>query len=133
MWHQVMCCAFLTKSDHGVTQEVEGEAKIVAVDLQEMAPIPGVKMLQGDITAQATADSIIRYCRRRGDVSNDDDDDDDEEEEEEKEDGDAAAAADDDDDLDSAPHVGDLSPPVSLAVTSTAGRLTSSCVTAPRT
>lgn len=36
-----------------------GNARIVAVDLQEMAPIPGVVCLQGDITAQATAEQII--------------------------------------------------------------------------
>lgn len=32
---------------------------IVAVDLQEMAPIPGVHILQGDITLQSTSDAII--------------------------------------------------------------------------
>lgn len=32
---------------------------IVAVDLQPMAPIKGVKMLQGDITSIATAEAII--------------------------------------------------------------------------
>lgn len=35
--------------------------KIVAVDLQEMAPIPGVHQLQGDITAQSTANRIIEH------------------------------------------------------------------------
>jgi tRNA (cytidine32/guanosine34-2'-O)-methyltransferase len=35
--------------------------KIVAVDLQEMAPIEGVRQLQGDITAIATAEEIIRH------------------------------------------------------------------------
>lgn len=34
-------------------------ASIVAVDLQAMAPIPGVTILQGDITAEATATQII--------------------------------------------------------------------------
>ena len=33
--------------------------KIVAVDLQEMAPIDGVRQLQGDITAVSTAEEII--------------------------------------------------------------------------
>lgn len=32
---------------------------MVAVDLQEMAPIAGVRQLQGDITNQATAQAII--------------------------------------------------------------------------
>jgi tRNA (cytidine32/guanosine34-2'-O)-methyltransferase len=34
---------------------------IVAVDLQEMAPIPGVITMVGDITSQATADEIIGH------------------------------------------------------------------------
>jgi len=34
---------------------------IVAVDLQEMAPINGVIQLQGDITKLSTAESIISY------------------------------------------------------------------------
>ena len=33
----------------------------MAVDLQEMAPVPGVEQIQGDITSQATADRIISY------------------------------------------------------------------------
>jgi len=33
----------------------------VAVDLQEMAPIPGVTLLQGDITDRATAERIIGH------------------------------------------------------------------------
>ncbi|ORY28885.1 ribosomal RNA methyltransferase [Rhizoclosmatium globosum] len=35
-----------------------GKARIVAVDLQQMAPIPGVVQLQGDITKKKTADAI---------------------------------------------------------------------------
>lgn len=34
-------------------------SQIVAVDLQEMAPIQGVKSIVGDITSQATAEQII--------------------------------------------------------------------------
>lgn len=34
--------------------------RVVAVDLQEMAPIEGVQILQGDITSEATANEIIR-------------------------------------------------------------------------
>ncbi|KNE68317.1 23S rRNA (uridine(2552)-2'-O-)-methyltransferase [Allomyces macrogynus ATCC 38327] len=40
--------------------DVEG-AKIVAVDLQAMAPLPGVVQLQGDITKESTAEEIIRH------------------------------------------------------------------------
>mmetsp|Transcript_17553 Transcript_17553/g.36433 ORF Transcript_17553/g.36433 Transcript_17553/m.36433 type:complete len:297 (+) Transcript_17553:484-1374(+) len=38
---------------------LETDARIVAVDLQEMAPIPGVTILQGDITQRATLDAIM--------------------------------------------------------------------------
>lgn len=35
--------------------------KIVAIDLQPMAPIEGVTLLQGDITSKETADMVISY------------------------------------------------------------------------
>jgi len=35
---------------------------IVAVDLQEMAPIPGVTILRGDITSKVTAEEVIAMC-----------------------------------------------------------------------
>lgn len=37
------------------------EVKIVAVDLQAMAPLPGVTQIQGDITKVSTAEEIIRH------------------------------------------------------------------------
>ncbi|XP_060678576.1 putative tRNA (cytidine(32)/guanosine(34)-2'-O)-methyltransferase [Hemiscyllium ocellatum] len=37
------------------------EVKIVAVDLQAMAPLPGVIQIQGDITKVATAQEIIKH------------------------------------------------------------------------
>lgn len=37
------------------------DVKIVAVDLQAMAALPGVKQLQGDITKLSTAQDIIQY------------------------------------------------------------------------
>jgi tRNA (cytidine32/guanosine34-2'-O)-methyltransferase len=39
----------------------ENSARIISVDLQEMAPIPGVVSIIGDITAQATAEQIINH------------------------------------------------------------------------
>eukprot|EP00116_Pleurobrachia_bachei_P007211 sb/3467473/ len=39
----------------------EGDVKIVAVDLQAMAPLPGVTQIQGDITKTTTAESIIGH------------------------------------------------------------------------
>lgn len=37
------------------------EARVIAIDLQEMAPIEGVKMLQADITKRSTLEDIRRY------------------------------------------------------------------------
>lgn len=37
------------------------DVRIVAVDLQAMAPLPGVMQLQGDITKISTADAIIQF------------------------------------------------------------------------
>ena len=36
-------------------------AKIVAVDLQAMAPLPGVIQMQGDITKVSTAEAIVSH------------------------------------------------------------------------
>ena len=52
-WSQVV--AEKLKGENGL---IEG-AYVVAVDLQEMAPIEGVDILKGDITSKATADEII--------------------------------------------------------------------------
>ena len=69
-WSQVLARRLL----HDAPDELEPEArcppsesaesaaaKIVAVDLQEMAPITGVHMLQGDITSSRTADAIVAH------------------------------------------------------------------------
>lgn len=42
-------------------QDNKEDVKIVAVDLQAMAPLPGVIQLQGDITKLSTANAIIGY------------------------------------------------------------------------
>ncbi len=42
-----------------LSQKLGENAKIVAVDLQRMAPLPGVVQLQGDITKVSTAKAII--------------------------------------------------------------------------
>lgn len=42
-----------------LAQRLGEGSTIVAVDLQEMAPIPGVVQLQGDITSKATSDAVI--------------------------------------------------------------------------
>lgn len=43
------------------TEGRKEDVRIVAVDLQAMAPLPGVIQLQGDITKLSTANSIIGY------------------------------------------------------------------------
>ena len=48
------------KSRNTATSSAD-EVKIVAVDLQAMAPIPGVIQLQGDITNHSTASAIIAH------------------------------------------------------------------------
>jgi tRNA (cytidine32/guanosine34-2'-O)-methyltransferase len=42
-------------------EDKSSETRVVAVDLQEMAPIPGVVQLQGDMTAERTARDIIAF------------------------------------------------------------------------
>lgn len=47
------------------TNADEDEVKIVAVDLQKMAPLQGVIQLQGDITKLSTAEAIINEFKGR--------------------------------------------------------------------
>ncbi|KAI2807825.1 hypothetical protein RDWZM_005288 [Blomia tropicalis] len=56
-WSQV-----LSRRLHGEKiDNQQDDVKIVAVDLQAMAPIPGVIQLQGDITNHSTATAIINH------------------------------------------------------------------------
>ncbi|KAJ3056165.1 putative tRNA (cytidine(32)/guanosine(34)-2'-O)-methyltransferase [Rhizophlyctis rosea] len=43
------------------SQDASKPPKIVAVDLQAMAPLPGVIQIQGDITKQSTAEQIVSH------------------------------------------------------------------------
>ncbi|XP_070298425.1 tRNA (cytidine(32)/guanosine(34)-2'-O)-methyltransferase [Salvelinus sp. IW2-2015] len=56
-WSQV-----LSRKLRGKEEKSE-EVKIVAVDLQAMAPLPGVTQIQGDITKISTALEIIRHFK----------------------------------------------------------------------
>lgn len=56
-WSQVLS----KKLYQGTAANTKEDVKIVAVDLQAMAPLPGVIQLQGDITKLSTAQSIIRH------------------------------------------------------------------------
>nr|CAB3247349.1 putative tRNA (cytidine(32)/guanosine(34)-2'-O)-methyltransferase [Phallusia mammillata] len=55
-WSQVLTRKLRRPTDNG-----KSDAKIVAVDLQAMAPLPGVIQIQGDITKVSTAESIISH------------------------------------------------------------------------
>lgn len=58
-WSQVLS----EKLSSSVKDESDENPSIVAVDLQPMAPLPGVHTLQGDITSISTAKSIISHFR----------------------------------------------------------------------
>jgi len=63
-WSQV-----LSKKLRSERREEEREGvRIVAVDLQAMAPLPGVQQLQGDITKLATANRIVEMIEGRADL-----------------------------------------------------------------
>lgn len=59
-WSQVLSRRlYLPAVENGVP---EGERpKIVAIDLQPMAPIDGIVLLQGDITSKRTAEEVISH------------------------------------------------------------------------
>ncbi|KAM6985093.1 tRNA (cytidine(32)/guanosine(34)-2'-O)-methyltransferase [Aplochiton taeniatus] len=63
-WSQVLSRKLrgMEEKRDGKKEEVKTEeVKIVAVDLQAMAPLPGVTQIQGDITKISTAQEIIRH------------------------------------------------------------------------
>eukprot|EP00096_Caligus_rogercresseyi_P015274 TRINITY_DN7726_c0_g1_i1.p1 TRINITY_DN7726_c0_g1~~TRINITY_DN7726_c0_g1_i1.p1 ORF type:complete len:280 (+),score=37.11 TRINITY_DN7726_c0_g1_i1:73-912(+) len=60
--HVVDLCAAPGSWSQVLAKKISGEESIiVAVDLQAMAPIPGVVTLQGDITKLSTAEKIVSY------------------------------------------------------------------------
>jgi len=72
-WSQVL--AGVTKSTADSSSASDGVEKegVIAVDLQKMSPIPGVKILQGDITSLATSREItkcVNLRERRAEVRN---------------------------------------------------------------
>ena len=66
-WSQVLAKKLIKDKDRRKETDKADKAdkadkvKIVAVDLQAMAPLPGVIQLQGDITKIATAEKIVSY------------------------------------------------------------------------
>lgn len=65
-WSQVLAQHFKMIGANAAAAAAGGDSllaqtpRVVAVDLQEMAPIDGVTLLQGDITSEVTAREIIR-------------------------------------------------------------------------
>ncbi|MED6282154.1 putative tRNA (cytidine(32)/guanosine(34)-2'-O)-methyltransferase, partial [Characodon lateralis] len=60
-WSQVLSRKLRGREEKGEKANRGEEVKIVAVDLQAMAPLPGVTQIQGDITKVSTAQEIIRH------------------------------------------------------------------------
>jgi len=56
--HRIHMKQLIYRSEKNVT---ERDVKLVAVDLQAMAPLPGVVQIQGDITKKETAEVIIEH------------------------------------------------------------------------
>ena len=62
-WSQVLSSKLYANAEEAETLMSSGHPRVVAVDLQEMAPIPGVVCLVGDITDKATAEQIVGHFR----------------------------------------------------------------------
>ncbi|OII70758.1 methylase [Cryptosporidium ubiquitum] len=69
-WSQVLSTKLFNNSEKSQIQAKEADNSdsnnketplIVAVDLQEMAPIDGVNIIKGDITSQKTVNQILEY------------------------------------------------------------------------
>ncbi|GAA5975450.1 hypothetical protein JCM11641_004267 [Rhodosporidiobolus odoratus] len=57
-WSQV-----LSQKLNAATPAPDGSARVVAVDLQPMAPLPGIVQIEGDITKTSTAEQIIGHFK----------------------------------------------------------------------
>ncbi len=62
-WSQVLSSKLYENPDEGHHMLLSGNPRVVAVDLQEMAPIPGVVCHVGDITSQETAEQIVSHFK----------------------------------------------------------------------
>jgi tRNA (cytidine32/guanosine34-2'-O)-methyltransferase len=60
-WSQVLASKLWREDEDRTSGDDPSKpARIVAVDLQEMTPIPGVRILRGDITSKETAEAVVR-------------------------------------------------------------------------
>ena len=62
-WCQVLSKKLYSEQEDPDAMVAAGNAKVIAVDLQEMAPIPGIITIVGDITDRITAEQIIDYFK----------------------------------------------------------------------
>ena len=62
-WSQVLSNKLYFSIDEANKLLDEGNPRVVAVDLQEMAPIPGVICHIGDITSTETAEQIVQHFK----------------------------------------------------------------------
>lgn len=53
----------LNERAYQVSNQASHQVEIVAVDIQTMAPIDGVTLIQGDITSSDTADKVIQHFK----------------------------------------------------------------------
>lgn len=62
-WSQVLSSKLYANTEEANMVLEARNPRVVAVDLQEMAPIPGVVCIVGDITSRKTAEQIIDHFR----------------------------------------------------------------------
>ena len=62
-WSQVLSSKMYSSAEEADKLMSEGCPRVVAVDLQEMAPVPGVVCHVGDITSKDTAERIVQHFR----------------------------------------------------------------------
>ena len=62
-WSQVLSNKLYTDAEEAKHMLEMNHPRVVAVDLQEMAPIPGVVCHVGDITSTSTAEQIVQHFR----------------------------------------------------------------------
>ena len=60
-WSQVLSAKMYNSDEHANRLVAEGRPRVIAVDLQHQAPIPGVIHHVGDITDKKTAELIVSY------------------------------------------------------------------------
>jgi tRNA (cytidine32/guanosine34-2'-O)-methyltransferase len=62
-WSQVLSSKLYASQEEANALMASGHPRVVAVDLQEMAPVPGVVCHVGDITSKETAERIVSHFK----------------------------------------------------------------------